>query len=144
MLHMVSLSKIFLIVLMTLGSPGCGQGIQSSEPIVLNDPIPSGTIVAQAAFTGQNGNTASGLAVIYSQTGGSYVLRLSGVNFSNEAGLQLIIVANSTNQGPLLLRSSLGSQNYRFYLDGASPVFNQVRLHSVIHFKDYATALFIH
>lgn len=148
MLRMVSSIKKLFVVFLTLWNQGCGQGFQNTElielPIELNDPLPSGTIVAQAAFTGQNGKTASGLGVIYNQSGGSYVLRLSGVNFPTEAGLQLIIVANSTNQGPLLLRSSSGNQNYHFYLEGASPVFNQIRLHSVIQFKDYATALLIH
>lgn len=107
----------------------------------LNDPVPTGTIVAQGTFTGLNGKSASGMAVIYSVASGSYILRLSGVNLPDESGLQLIIVANSTNLSSIMLRGSSGNQNYTFSYSGTSPTFNQVRLYSMTAFTDYATAL---
>jgi hypothetical protein len=125
--------------LLLIGS--CGDG--SSSGIWLNEPEPRGTIVAQGTFSGLNGKTASGNAIVYKQGEGSYVLRLSNASLPEEAGLKLILVVNSVSQSGILLRSSSGNQNYNFTLSYTSPTFNSVRLNSVLAFRDYASALFI-
>lgn len=127
-------------IALVLSGGGCGSSQSGIDP---NDPSPFGTIVTQGSFMGQNGQTASGIAIIYRLSTESYALRLSGVILPEETGLQLIIVADSTNLTPLALRSSRGSQNYYFNLSGEAPVFNQVRLHSIMTFRDYATAIFL-
>lgn len=140
MLHMIKKSLLFTFVSLALSVGGCGSSQSGVDP---NDPIPMGTIMSQGSFTGQNGQTSSGIAIIYRLSSESYALRLSGVSLPEETGLQLIIVADSTNLPPLALRSSRGSQNYYFNLSGESPVFDQVRLHSIMTFRDYATAILL-
>lgn len=131
--------SIIAASLLTLVS--CGEELPSLN---LNEPIPNGTIVAQGVFTGQSGQAASGSATIYRLLSGQYVLHLSGVSFPQEMGLQLIIVTDSTNLPPRILRSSLGNQNYYFSLGEEDPVFQQVRIYSILQFRDYAVALFVH
>ncbi|MGK5087244.1 hypothetical protein WDW86_06770 [Bdellovibrionota bacterium FG-2] len=119
---------------------GCGQMQTGTVPIP-NDPLPKGTITAQAEFLGLNSQTASGVVVIYSMDTGSWIVRLEGVSLPVESGLQLIPVADSETVGTTALRSSKGTQNYSLTL-ASTPKWNKVRIHSTRTNTDYAEAIF--
>src|SRR5690348_17169099 len=69
----------------------------------LNDPVPSGTVLASGSFTGQNGKTASGTATVYLSDTGTYVIRLDGLVVPSENGL--VVVASTTSQTGLFQTS---------------------------------------
>ncbi|MBI4925574.1 MAG: hypothetical protein HY843_06580 [Bdellovibrio sp.] len=89
----------------------CGKGSRST----LNDPIPSGTIVAMGQFEGLNSKTVTGAASIYKvNTEGSFIVRLEGIASPSENGLQVVVKTSDTTVLKTPLRSTNGSQNYSF------------------------------
>jgi hypothetical protein len=111
-----------------------------------NDPVPSGTLVAQGPFASLNGWSVTGTAAIYSQGGDAFVVRLGGITVTPQTGLQVVVIANSATALEVPLRSTSGSQNYSFTYTppaGGTGIFNQVNIHSVIGNRDYGQALLI-
>jgi hypothetical protein len=87
----------------------------------LNDPVPSGTIVAQGNLAGQSGRTASGVVSVWEQsTGGTsctFVLRLANLSAPSESTLRVVPLVNgapSMSPSFYSLRASTGNQNYTF------------------------------
>ncbi len=128
----------FFTLLMIQGCAPMGSGTAATP----NDAIPKGTITAQAEFLPLNSQTASGVAVIYNIDAETWVVRLEGVSFPVETGLQLIPVADSAAVGTTSLRSSKGTQNYALTLATAPTKWNKVRIYSTKTQTDYAEALF--
>ncbi|MCM2322304.1 MAG: hypothetical protein NDJ90_03475 [Oligoflexia bacterium] len=110
----------------------------------MRDPEPQGLLVAQGTFAGQNGKTVSGSALIYKTGEVSYVLRLSGVSFPTESGLQIIAKVSGSSLPPIELRGVTGDQNYDISLDGfITPDWQLVTIRSTVQGTDYATAILI-
>ena len=99
--------------------PGCGaltlgQGTQ-------NDPIPTGTIVAQGNFQSANGETVSGTVAVYQTTNSdstcNFTVRLQNLSAPSVAGLQVIPTVNgapSISPSFYVLRAPVGNENYVF------------------------------
>lgn len=98
-----------------------GCGFVSLGQGSLNDPTPTGTLVAQGTFTGQNGNSVSGTAEIYKQANAdgtcAYVARLASLNAPGSTNLHVVPTVNgapSIAPSSYTLRGSTGNQNYSF------------------------------
>jgi hypothetical protein len=78
-----------------------------------NDPLPSGSILAQGELLPQGSADVGGTAVVYAGTGGGFIFRLSGLTAPAETGQDLRAV---TNTGTVVsigsLRAYSGNQNY--------------------------------
>jgi hypothetical protein len=107
-----------------------------------NDNRPNGILIASGVLSGSNGQTASGQAEIYNNSG-TYIARLNGITVTSETGLQ-IIVATSLSQTAYrtTLRSSQGSQNYT--MGSIVGTFAQVRIFSTRNNRDYAVATLVY
>lgn len=86
----------------------------------VNDAEPSGTVVAQGNFTGQNGRSVSGVAMIYSLSSGSsciHYVRLVSLSAPSDATLQVIPIVNgaaSVSPTFYTLRGATGNHTYAF------------------------------
>lgn len=112
---------------------GCGVvGIGGGTG--LNDPAPSGTIVAQGSFAGQNGKAVSGTVSVYKTSCDAstcvFVVRLQNLSAPQESNLQLVATINgAVVANHPVLRASTGTQNYAYSGLFASVVWNQVAIH---------------
>lgn len=136
LLHRVLLAiQTLFCCLFLITNPSCGN-------VIPNDPIPSGTVIAQGTFTGANGKSVSGAAIIYSQGSGQYVLRLQSLSAPSESGLQIVITVNSTTLSPISLLFTSGTKNYSFtYTGSGTPSFTQVSIKPPGVSLDYGIAL---
>lgn len=111
--------KPFIIALFVVSSvtAGCGISLGSGS---IDDPLPSGTIVAQGDFSGQNSQTVSGVVSIWQQTSGStcsFVLRVQSLAAPTGMSLSVVPLVNgapSVSPTYYALRGSTGNQNYTF------------------------------
>jgi hypothetical protein len=132
-----SLIPLALSAALTISAIACGRG-----GAILNEPEPSGDIVAQGSFTSLNGRSVTGTATVYRQATGAYVLRLGGVSTPEEIGLSIILTYNGSLSSTTPLRSYTGSQNYSLSLPSATE-FNRVTIRSTSANLDYGQALLI-
>jgi hypothetical protein len=99
------------------GAAACGISLGSGS---IDDPLPSGTIVAQGSLGGQNGHTVSGVVSVWQQNNSSactFVLRLQTLSAPTDASLRVIPLVNgapSVSPTFYSLRGSTGNQNYTF------------------------------
>ncbi|OFZ20195.1 MAG: hypothetical protein A2X94_09855 [Bdellovibrionales bacterium GWB1_55_8] len=120
----------------------CGW-VDAGSGIAPNDPEPSGgQIVAQAELTPLAGVTISGSVTIYDMSGGTYIIRISGLVAPAENGLVIIPIVNGSGVTSLALRTNTGTQNYTVQSSQSSPRWEQVKIHSSPNNRDYAAALF--
>jgi hypothetical protein len=125
--------------LVGLGLSACGTlGGGSTN---LNDPAPDGILLRQAPFFGQNGQTVSGTAAIYTGSSGVYILRLEGLTAPEESGLQVRVTGNGIQVFSSSLRASSGSMNYTMNVSAVA-TWNSVTLFSTANAKSYGTATF--
>ena len=123
-----------------LGCGGIDVGLGGGNTPFPNDPRPSGTIVTQGLFAGQNSQTASGSALIFS-SGTTYTLRLEGVSFPVETGLIIkVYTSTGTQLSQLALRASTGNHNYVLPDATASQTFASVYIVSSPNLVNYAYA----
>ncbi|MGE0614296.1 MAG: hypothetical protein AB7P04_01535 [Bacteriovoracia bacterium] len=87
-------------------------GLRGGGSVYFNDPVPSGSIVAQGSFSGRNNQTVTGSALIYQTTDGTYVIRLQSLSAPDEAALKLYATVNGTETLMSTLKGSAGNQNY--------------------------------
>lgn len=121
-----------------------GCGVVGTNGTSLNEPAPSGTIVAQGTFESRNQKSVSGGATVYLVSAGSYVLRLEGISVPTTVSLQAVLASGSTIYVQQLLRSSQGSMNYSFSIaDGTAPTFSYVSFFSASENIDYGKATLI-
>ncbi|MGK5084897.1 hypothetical protein WDW37_16540 [Bdellovibrionota bacterium FG-1] len=111
---------------------GCGN-VTLGGGASPNDAVPSGVIVFQGQFLGQNGRTVSGTVSVYKTNCGAstcdFVLRLQNLSAPTDAGLTVVVTINgavSTTQPPL--RAATGNQNYNFTSGVAGASWNQVAI----------------
>ena len=131
----LSAGSIIVFSLVFLSS--CGLKWGSASP---NDTAPTGgTIVAQGSFTSLNGRTAGGTVQIYDM-GTSTIVRLVGVTFPAESGLQLSVTGDGAVVSTTTLLATTGSKNYTISASGVS-TWNSVTIHSLPKNLDYAQAL---
>lgn len=117
------------LIALIWGTQGCGLNIGTTSP---NDPRPTGTLLAQGQFASQNGKSVSGSALVFSQSGTSYIVRLEGISTPSESGLYVrVYTANSGQVSNLSLTATSGSQNYYFTSTETSPTFKSVYIFSV-------------
>ncbi len=96
--------------------------------VKINDPAPSsGQIVAQGNFTGLNGKTVSGIALVYQMSDGSHLIRLEGLSAPAETGLQVVAKVDSTIAYSAGLKGATGNQNYPTTIIGAS-TWNSIKI----------------
>lgn len=113
------LLRAFGLTSLLLTLAGCGflrpgrTGIQ--------DPVPQGVIVAQGTFTGLNGNTASGAAVIYLTPSSQYIARLEAFQGPSQNAMLIEVVADGSVAYSTGLTGISGNQNYNM---GAITVSN--------------------
>ncbi len=121
-----------------------GCGVVSTDGTSLNEPAPSGTIVAQGTFESRNQKTVSGGATVYLVSAGSYVLRLEGISVPTTVSLQAVLASGSTIYVQQLLKSSQGSMNYSFSIaDGSTPTFSYASFFSASENLDYGKATLV-
>jgi hypothetical protein len=127
-----------LYVFMVFATVSCGKLPYGTVP---NDPVPTGSIVAQGVFTSSGTETVTGSAVVYSQGGGRFVVRLNNLDAYKEVGLQVRGVLDS---GTILdiggLRAYTGNQNYSITTTSGSG-WSQVTIYSPRAVRDYGIAL---
>jgi hypothetical protein len=128
------------VLLATAGLTACGTGAGGGATS-LNEPAPSGFLLAQGPFFGQNGQTVSGTAAIYAGTGGAFILRLEGISAPSENGLLVRVVGNGTQVFSSTLRASSGSMNYTMSATGVF-TWNSVNIFSPAQAKIYGSATF--
>lgn len=106
-------------------SPGATTGTYP------NDPRPSGTLLAQGAFVGQNSQTVAGNALIF-YDGSNFILTLQSLTAPSETGLLIqVFTLNSQTAAyaaPLLYNS--GTKNYTFSAATGGVRFSNVYLYS--------------
>lgn len=133
-----------LLICLILGLAQCslsGIPVGNGSTTSPNDSRPSGVLIAQGSFTGQNGQNASGSAQIF-MDGGAYILRLEGISVPSENGLN-VQVLSSASQTPVYsssLRSSSGNQNYSFST-ALTGRFATVYIYSTLRQKNYGIAI---
>ena len=97
-----------LLIVTAFSAAGCGQGSGR-----LNDSVPSGSIEAQAEFSGRNGNTVTGTALIYNTNPDHQrVLRLQDLNSPGKQRTDIVLVAGGVTVYQSLLRAPNGNMNY--------------------------------
>lgn len=117
----------------------CGIPLGSGPP---NDQAPSGTIVAQGAFTSLNGQAVSGTAIIYRVNGAEFIARLQGIAMPSGGGYQVRVINGSATVLSTALRATEGSQNYSFTV--ASPAsWNSVDVYSPSAAANVSQALLV-
>ena len=97
-----------------------GCGILPFGGASSNDPVPSGSLVAQGTFSSLNGNTVSGTAGIYQTTDSEFTVRLSSISVSDGASLQVTVQSDGATVYSSGLRSTSGTQNYSFTHTGST------------------------
>lgn len=108
---------IAISVIVAAAACGCGLSLGQGT---LDDPTPSGSIVAQGSLAGENGRSVSGVASVWEQIGGSsctYVLRLENLSAPSDSTLEVVPLVNGApglSPSFATLRSSSGTQNYTF------------------------------
>lgn len=140
-------NKVYVILAV---SALLGCGIVPLGEGVINDPVPSGTIVAQGNLSGQSGRSAAGVVAIYEQTASgstcSFVLRLQNLSAPSDVSLRVVPVVNGApNVSPTFytLRAATGNQNYAFSGAACGATWAQVSLNdptAVPGAQTYATA----
>jgi len=105
-----------------------------------NDVRPTNLPMVQGFFTGQNGKTVTGTAIIFSASSSSYVLRLEGISTPSEGGLEVQLYT-SDGQSNFSLRAWSGSQNYTFSGNNPNVVFSSVSIYSKSNNRSYGSAL---
>lgn len=106
-----------------------------------NDPAPTGTVKAQAAWVSLNGQTVSGTVTVYLLESGSYVVRLNGLSAPSETGLSLRVTASGQQVISTSLRATGGSQNYSVSPSFANPRWEKATIRSNTAGLDYGEAL---
>lgn len=110
---------------------GCGGfGLSYGYPAG-NDPAPDGTIVAQGQFSGANGKTVSGTAVIYSTGFGAFTLRLESLSVPLESSLLITAHASSETVYSTTLSAYSGNKNYSISLS-ENKTFTSVKISSAL------------
>lgn len=115
-LYKISL-KIILFTAVAETAGACGVSLGTGS---INDSLPTGTIVAQGNFSGQNGHTVSGTVSVWEQVSGttcSFVLRLQSLSAPTDAALRVVPLVNgapTVSPSYYSLRGSTGNQNYSF------------------------------
>lgn len=92
-LQFIELTTLVSIIIHLTGCGGISIGIGRG---ILNDSVPNGTVLTQGNFSGQNGQTVTGAAIIYTIGINNYIVRLSGITISFENGLQMWVMANES------------------------------------------------
>lgn len=140
------ISKIFLThfgaqvaTLALLMTQGCGLVHLGSSGG--NASIPPGISVASGIFLPLNGQTVSGGASIYNDSG-SYYLYINGLSAPNQNGLVFVVTASGVPLPQISLQSSSGSQSYAISVSVSNPVFQYVTIHSTNNNEDYGEAIF--
>jgi hypothetical protein len=101
-----------------------------------NDLAPSGTLLASGAFSGTQ---ISGSALVYSQSSGSYILRLVSFSAPGLTNLQAVVTGNGSTVATITLITTSGTKNYSF--NAASGLtFNAVTIRSATTSTDYDVA----
>jgi hypothetical protein len=117
---------------------GIGIGIgTSANP---NDVRPTSQVMVQGSFTGLNGKTVTGNAMVFDTGNLNYVLRLEGISTPAEGGLQVRLFG-SDRQHNFDLRAYSGSQNYSFTSTNTSVRFTDVSIFSTVTNMPYGSAL---
>ena len=128
--------------------PSCGY-ITVGGGSGINDPVPSGVIIAQGTLQAQPGYTLSGVVSVYkSGCDGStctFTVRLQNLSAPAQSNLQLIATINETQSSnkTVALRSSTGNQNYVFTGLMATSSWIQIAIHpgsSPENLNNYAIA----
>src|SRR5579862_6103059 len=113
MKHLLKVMPVITLTGWVVLVEGCGSfGSSTSTAGSFNDPVPSGTVVAQGSFSGRNGQTVTGTALVYLTTAGNYVLRLQSLAAPSEAALQLYATVNGVNTQLTSLKGPTGNQDY--------------------------------
>ncbi len=104
--------RLTLAIILTL-LPSCGW-LTLGGGTGGNDPRPSGTILSSGSFSGQNGSTVSGTAIIYRDSESlALTLRIEGLSISPSANtFRLIAEVNGTDDFSTNLTSVSGNKNY--------------------------------
>ncbi|MEO5969391.1 MAG: hypothetical protein ABIQ95_05650 [Bdellovibrionia bacterium] len=116
---------------------GIGIGLGTNVP---SDVSPTNLPMAQGFFTGQNGKTVTGNALVFSTGLPNFILRLEGITTPAELGLQIQLVG-SDGQTNFALRAYGGNQNYTFTSANPGVVFSRVYIHSTLTNMPYGTAI---
>ena len=117
-----------------------GVNITTGGGSAPNDVRPTNLPLVQGVFTGQNGKTVTGTAVIFNVSASNYVLRLEGISTPAEGGLQVQLYT-SDGQSNFSLRASGGSQNYTFSSTDPNVLFSSVSIFSTPNNLSYGSAL---
>ncbi len=119
---------------------GVGVGLGGGSTSAFNDPTPSGTPLYQGTFSGQNGQTVSGNALIF-LSNGVYTLTLQGLSTPSESGLQIRMTSNPANN-PIALRGTSGNQNYTLSITPPA-FFSNVNIFSTQTNTNYGAAILL-
>ncbi|MFZ9596731.1 MAG: hypothetical protein ACO3A2_11740 [Bdellovibrionia bacterium] len=107
----------------------------------LNDPRPSGILLASGPLVGQSGRTVTGTAAVFNTTGSQFILRLEGLTLpSSDALAQIQLFGQLGLQNTFTLRSTSGSQNYTFTNTSLAITFSDVTLVSTATNQPIASA----
>lgn len=106
----------------------------------VNEPTPTGNIIAQGTFTAQNGRTLTGAAQIYLQSNSTYVLRIENLTAPAESNLQIRVKVNGQISETFALRNNTGTQNYTLTQTG-TVVWNSIDIYSIPNILVYGIAL---
>ena len=130
---------------MILMLTGCGLKAGGGS---LNDLAPNDPQISQGAFSGQNGQTVTGTAILYSADPSnplSYIVRLDGLTMTAQSAsnLNLVIDIGGTRVTFAALRGTSGSQNYSYVASSSSTV-NSIVITNAATQQDFATATLLH
>ncbi len=118
-----------LLLILATNSLSCGAVQSGNSSSSLNDPRPTGPLMKQGQFGGQNGQSVSGSALIFNNGPPNYIARLEGISTPNETGLQVWVMPLSGNALLIApLHGFSGNQNYNF--STSTPTFTSVCIQS--------------
>lgn len=130
------LISFFLVSFMTLS---CGK--VTLGPSFPRDPRPATKMLAQGQLIGQNGQTASGTALVFSDgTSTGYIARIEGLSIKSNTGLLVQVYGSGGLLASFSLRSFVGNQNYYFTNSTSGITFNDIYLYSAPENINYAAA----
>jgi hypothetical protein len=120
---------------------GCGQ--ISLGGGMINDAVPTGTVVAQGTLASvASGKTVTGSVTVYLSSS-TYTVRVQGLSAPSESSLfvrGVYNVASGSTSQDLALRSTSGNQNYVFSSVPAGSTWVQVKIRSATNNLDYGLA----
>ena len=126
----------FSTLLAFINCSGIGLGTLSPN----SDTRPSTQLLQQGTFSGMNGKSVSGAALVFANGIGSYIIRLEGISVP-EVGLYMQAYSNIAGLiGSSALKSTSGSQNYYLNNVGVNLIFSNVYIYSYSQAAAYGIA----